>query len=102
MELKCWMWYASFDIYIFWMLYLKWLWKGKLILDDEIYARLMLNEIMIYFTYVLIAYMIFLDYWCSSLVCRNLTMGLKGNQGSNYYKHDIAKVESVEKIQTSL
>ena len=62
----------------------------------------MLNEIMIYFTYVLIAYMIFLDYWCSSLVCKNLTMGLMGNQGSNYYKHDIAKVESVEKIQTSL
>ena len=57
---------------------------------------------MIYFTYVFIAYMIFLDYLCSSLVCRDLTMGLIGNQGSNYYKLDIAKVELVEKIQTSL
>ena len=28
-------------------------------------------------------------------------MGLKGNYGSNYHKHEIAKVESVENIQTS-
>ena len=53
---------TSFDILIFWMLYLKWLRKGKLIWDDEIYIGLRFNEIMIYFTYVFIAYMIFLDY----------------------------------------
>ena len=93
---------CKFDILIFWMLYLKWLRKGKLIWDDEKYASLMLNEIMIYFTYVFIPYMIFLDYWCSSLVCRDCTMGLTGNQGSNYYKHDTTKVELVENIQNTI